>query len=39
MGEANGMYRHGRYTNDAMARRHELNAWIRAMRDMAEEIA
>jgi hypothetical protein len=38
MGEANGMYRHGRYTNDAIARRRELNGWIKAMGELAEEI-
>ena len=37
-GEANGMYRHGRYTNEAIEQRRELNTWIRTMRDMAEEI-
>ena len=37
-GERNGMFKHGRYTNEAIAERHELSAWIRAMRDMAEEI-
>lgn len=38
-GEANGSYRHGRFTDEAIERRRELNGWIRAMRDLAEEIA
>ena len=39
MGEANGSYRHGRFTNEAIERRRELNSWIKAMGKMAEEIA
>jgi hypothetical protein len=38
-GKANGMFKHGRYTNEAIAQRRELNAWIRVMRWSAEEIA
>ncbi len=34
-GEANGMYRHGRYTDDAVEMRRELNAWILEMRQAA----
>ncbi|MDN3575016.1 HGGxSTG domain-containing protein [Methylobacterium longum] len=37
-GQANGMFKHGRFTNEAIARRRNLNAWISAMRRMAEEI-
>ncbi|MFK5600652.1 HGGxSTG domain-containing protein [Methylobacterium sp. HMF5984] len=37
-GKANGMYRHGRYTNEALAERRELSAWIRAMQRSAEEV-
>ena len=37
-GEANGSYRHGRFTEEAIERRRELNGWIRAMRDLAKEI-
>lgn len=35
MGETNGMYRHGRYTNDAIMQRRDLNAWIRSMQRAA----
>lgn len=35
-GERNGGYRHGRFTNEAIEQRRELNAWIRAMRKVAE---
>ena len=38
-GPANGMYRHGRYTNEALAERRELSAWIRTMRQASEGIA
>jgi hypothetical protein len=38
-GERNGAYRHGRFTNEAVERRRELNAWIRVIGKMAEEIA
>jgi len=37
-GKANGMFKHGRYTNEAVAERRELTAWIRAMRQVAEEV-
>ncbi|WP_330218338.1 HGGxSTG domain-containing protein [Methylobacterium sp. WSM2598] len=37
-GEANGVYRHGRYTNEAVAQRRELTAWVRAMRRVARDI-
>lgn len=38
-GERNGSYRHGRFTCEAIERRRELNAWIRVMGKMAEEVA
>jgi poly(3-hydroxybutyrate) depolymerase len=38
-GTANGNWQHGRFTNDAIARRRDLNAWIRAMGRIAREIA
>ncbi len=38
-GKANGSYRHGRFTNEAVERRRELNAWIRTMRSVAEQVA
>ncbi len=37
-GERNGNYKHGRFTNEAVARRRELNSWIRAAREMAKEV-
>lgn len=37
-GEANGMYRHGRYTDDVVEMRRELNAWILEMRQAAQGI-
>ena len=37
-GKANGMYRHGRYTNEAVAERRKLSAWIRTMQHVAEDI-
>ena len=37
-GEANGSYRHGRFTCEAIERRRELNAWIRTARATAEMI-
>ncbi len=33
------MFKHGRYTAEAVAQRRELNAWIRVMRWSAEEVA
>jgi hypothetical protein len=32
------MYRHGRYTNEVIAQRRELNTWVRALRRTAQEI-
>ena len=37
-GEANGNYRHGRFTNEAIARRRELNDLIRLMQKAAKEV-
>lgn len=37
-GKANGMYRHGRSTNQALAQRRELSALIKAARGMAQKI-
>lgn len=37
-GEANGAYRHGRFTNEAIEQRRELNAWVRAMGKLADKI-
>lgn len=37
-GETNGAYRHGRSTIEAIEERRELNAWVRAMRKLADEI-
>lgn len=38
-GRANGSYRHGRFTVEAIEQWRELNAWIRSARMRAEEIA
>ena len=37
-GERNGNYRHGRFTNEAIERRREVNALIRLMRRTAKEV-
>jgi hypothetical protein len=37
-GKANGAYRHGRFTNEAVERRRELSALIRLMQETAEEV-
>ena len=37
-GKANGAYRHGRFTNEAIERRRELNALIRLMQKSAAEV-
>jgi hypothetical protein len=37
-GKANGNYRHGLFTREAVESRHELNAWIRATQRWAEEV-
>ena len=38
-GKANGMFRHGRYTAEAVAERRMLGAWIKTMRQLAQEVA
>jgi hypothetical protein len=38
-GKANGNYRHGRFTHEAIQRRRDLNALIRMLSNAAEEIA
>lgn len=38
-GKANGMFKHGYPTAGAIAERRQLNAWIRTMRQAAEDIA
>ena len=35
-GEANGNYRHGCFTNEAIELRRELNEWARLMKKFAE---
>jgi hypothetical protein len=37
-GKANGNYRHGRFTCEAIERRRQLVAWIRMMGQLAEEV-
>ena len=37
-GEHNGNYRHGRFTNEAIARRRGLGIWLRVMKKIAEEV-
>lgn len=37
--KANGMFKHGRYSNEALAERRELSAWIRMVRQIAEGVA
>lgn len=37
-GQKNGMYHHGRYTAEAIKARREINAWIRTMREAAQDI-
>jgi hypothetical protein len=38
MGKANGNYRHGRFTSDAVERRRSLNALIRMLGKAAQEV-
>ena len=38
MGKANGNYRHGRFTSDAIERRRSLNALIRMLGKTAQEV-
>jgi hypothetical protein len=37
-GKANGNYRHGRFTCEAIEQRRQLNAWIRIMGELAQEV-
>ena len=37
-GKRNGNYKHGRFTNEAIERRRELNGWLRQMQKLTEEI-
>jgi hypothetical protein len=37
-GERNGSYRHGRFTNEAIARRRELGTGLRLMKKLAQEV-
>ena len=37
-GEANGNYRHGCFSNEAIELRRELNEWARLMKKFAEEV-
>ncbi len=37
-GEANGNYRHGRFTCEAIEQRRQLSAWIRMMAQAAQEV-
>lgn len=38
-GKANGMFKHGHRTHEAIAERRELNLWIKAMRETVGGIA
>jgi hypothetical protein len=37
-GKANGNYRHGRFTCEAIEEPRQLNAWIKAMGQLAQEL-
>ncbi len=37
-GKANGNYKTGRYTCEAIAQRRQLNAWIRMITEVAQEV-
>ncbi|WP_319802266.1 HGGxSTG domain-containing protein [Methylobacterium sp. W2] len=37
-GSRNGMYRHGRYTAEALETRRELSEWLRLMRQAADGV-
>jgi hypothetical protein len=37
-GKANGNYKTGQYTCDAIEQRRQLNAWIRMMGEVAHEV-
>ncbi len=38
-GKANGNYKHGRFTHEAIERRRMLNALIRVLKEAAEQVA
>jgi hypothetical protein len=37
-GEANGNYRHGRFTGEALRERRQLDAWIRMATEAAQKV-
>ena len=37
-GERNGAYKHGRFTNEAIAMRQQIRAWVREMEQIAEAV-
>jgi hypothetical protein len=37
-GDANGNYRHGRFTCESIEMRRQLAAWIREMNQLAEDV-
>ena len=37
-GERNGNYKHGRFTNEAIAWRRGLRVWVREMEEIAEAV-
>jgi hypothetical protein len=37
-GSANGNYRHGRFTCEAIEMRRQLSAWIREMNQLADDV-
>jgi hypothetical protein len=37
-GKANGNYRHGRFTGEAIRERRQLNAWIRMVAETAQKV-
>jgi len=36
--ERNGAYKHGRFTNEAIAMRQQIRAWVREMEQIAEAV-
>jgi hypothetical protein len=38
-GKANGNYRHGGFTCEAIAQKQDLSEWVRAMAQLAKEVA
>ncbi len=37
-GKRNGNYKHGRFTNEAIAMRRRIRAWVRQMEEIAETV-